>query len=489
MTKKYPTRGSTLFDSTSVLTSRPATSDSPKSTKSTPSSSSLSPSHEYWIHTTTLFNSRTKAFDKNISLQVNTKTGLITKVSTRENSSVTSFGDNDIDLRGKTVLPGFVDAHTHIFLHRVDETGSPYLNQERDESLISRTIRATTNCRLALLAGYTTYRDLGTEGCYNADIGVRDSINRGLIPGPRLFVATEPLASSGSYEIRQENKLGGTETPRLSDPCDGIEGCRAGVRRRIGAGADVIKIYAEYRRRELRYPKSNYKGLEDVQFPPSRNRGEDIFGPREKLRNPNSLLWSQEEMDVMVAEAKRAGVPVASHASSEEAVIMAARAGVTSIEHGLMPSEKALEVMKKMGTIYVPTLSVVELEANDEGRSIAVCKEHAKRAWQMGVKLATGCDTGPFPHGENAREMELMIQAGIDVAEVLRAATLGGWEACGGELCGQDFGWLGEDWIADLVALDGDLEKDGFEKVIRNVSCVIKDGRMVVADGKIVGFV
>ncbi|KAF7896173.1 hypothetical protein EAF00_006188 [Botryotinia globosa] len=489
MTKKLPTQGSTLSGSTSILALQSPTSNSSQNVKETSSGPSLSSNHEYWIHTTTLFNSRTKSFDKNVSLRVNTKTGSITKVSTRETSSITSLGDNDLDLRGKTVLPGFVDAHTHVFLHRVDEAGSPYLNQERDESLISRTIRATTNCRLALLAGYTTYRDLGTEGCYNADIGVRDSINRGLIPGPRLFVATEPLASSGSYEIRQENKLGGTETPRLSDPCDGIEGCRAGVRRRIGAGADVIKIYAEYRRRALRYPASTYNGSEDIQFPPSRNRGEDSFGPREKLRNPNSLLWSQEEMDVMVAEAKRAGVPVASHASSEEAVIMAAKAGVTSVEHGLMPSEKALQVMKEMGTIYVPTLSVVELEANDGGRAIAICKEHARRAWEIGVKLATGCDTGPFPHGENAREMELMVQAGIDVADVLRAATLGGWEACGGELCGQDFGWLGEDWIADLVALDGDLEKDGLEKVIRNVSCVIKDGRMVVADGKIVGFV
>ncbi|TGO12586.1 hypothetical protein BTUL_0086g00620 [Botrytis tulipae] len=489
MTKKLPTQGSTLSDSTPILALQSPTSNSAQNVKETYSGPSLSSNHEYWIHTTTLFNSRTKSFDKNVSLRVNTKTGLITKVSTRETSSITSLGDNDLDLRGKTVLPGFVDAHTHVFLHRVDEAGSPYLNQERDESIISRTIRATTNCRLALLAGYTTYRDLGTEGCYNSDIGVRDSINRGLIPGPRLFVATEPLASSGSYEIRQENKLGGTETPRLSDPCDGVEGCRAGVRRRIGAGADVIKIYAEYRRRALRYPASTYKGSEDIQFPPSRNRGEDIFGPREKLRNPNSLLWSQEEIDVMVAEAKRAGVPVASHASSEEAVIMAAKAGVTSVEHGLMPSEKALQVMKEMGTIYVPTLSVVELEANDGGRAIAICKEHARRAWEIGVKLATGCDTGPFPHGENAREMELMVQAGIDVADVLRAATLGGWEACGGELCGQDFGWLGEDWIADLVALDGDLEKDGLEKVIRNVSCVVKDGSIVVADGKIVGFV
>ncbi|TGO34991.1 hypothetical protein BHYA_0174g00160 [Botrytis hyacinthi] len=489
MTRRLPTQGSTLSDSTSILASQSPTDNSSQNVKSTALGSSLSSDHEYWIHTTALFNSRTKSFDKNTSLRINTKTGLITKVSTRESSSITSLGDNDLDLREKTVLPGFVDAHTHVFLHRVDEAGSPYLNQERDESLISRTIRATTNCRLALLAGYTTYRDLGTEGCYNADIGVRDSINRGLIPGPRLFVATEPLASSGSYEIRHENKLGGTETPRLSDPCDGIEGCRAGVRRRIGAGADVIKIYAEYRRRALRYPASTYRGCEDIQFPPSRNRGEDIFGPTEKLRNPNSLLWSQEEMDVMVAEAKRAGVPVASHASSEEAVIMAAKAGVTSVEHGLMPSEKALQVMKEMGTIYVPTLSVVELEADDGGRAIAVCKEHAKRAWEIGVKLATGCDTGPFPHGENAREMELMVEAGIDVADVLRAATLGGWEACGGELCGQDFGWLGEDWIADLVALDGDLEKDEFEKVMRNVSCVIKDGRMVVADGKIFGFV
>lgn len=128
------------------------------------------------------------------------------------------------------------------------------------ESLVERVCRATQHCRAALSAGYTTYRDLGTEGAFDADVHVRDSINRGIIPGPRIFCATEALASSGGYEIRVENRIGGLDVPRISDPCDGVDGVRAGVRRRIGAGADVVKFYGDYRKRALRFPASNWSG-------------------------------------------------------------------------------------------------------------------------------------------------------------------------------------------------------------------------------------
>lgn len=377
-------------------------------------------------------------------------------------------------------MPGLVDAHTHIFLHDYATTSS--INQEQDESIVERIIRATLNCKQGLQAGYTTYRDLGTEGAFSADVGIRDAVNRGLIPGPRLFVATEALASSGGYEIRQENALGGTTVPRLSDVCDGVDGCTAAVRRRIGAGADVVKFYADYRRRTLRWPAQNWRGCCPVLFPPS---GVELKGGLD--RNPVSLLFRQEEMDAMVAEARRARAPIAAHAIEAEAVIMAAKAGVTTVEHGMYPSEEALQAMKECGTIFVPTVAVLETERKQMGEELFwTMVKNTKRAFDMGVKLACGGDTGAFPHGENAREMELMVEVGIPVEEVLRAGTLGGWEACGGELSGHRFGWLGEGWSADLVALDGDLEKEDFSSVIRKVSFVMKDGQAVVVEGKIV---
>lgn len=184
----------------------------------------------------------------------------------------------------------------------------------------------------------------------------------------------------------------------------------------------------------------------------------------------------------MVIEAKRARAPVAAHAIAPEAVIMAAKAGVTTIEHGFIPSSEALDAMKENDVIFVPTLSIIEAEAKlgsagKEGEAtFKAALQHTKAAYDRGVRLAAGCDTGAFPHGENARELELLHKAGIPVEDALRAGTLGGWEACGGDLCGRRFGWVGEGWAADLVAIDGDPRK-GIE-ACRRVTFVMKDGQV-----------
>lgn len=432
--------------------------------------------HTLTIHTSHLFDSQNAAFVKNTSLEVNTKTGLITKVHKRSSSAIDDAKSTDIDLRHLTVLPGFVDAHTHVFLHPYSDT--PAINQIRDESSVERIIRATNHCRAALLAGYTTYRDLGTEGLGDADVHLRDTINRGLMPGPRLFVATEAIASGGGYEIRQENgsgMAGGTTAPRISDPGDGPWGVRAAVRRRIGAGADVIKFYADYRKRALRFPGESWPGAKPIEFPPS---GEGLASDR----NPNFLLYSQEEMDAIVAEAKMAKAPVAAHACCPEGILMAAKAGVTSIEHGYEKSEddQGFRVMRENGTIFVPTLSVLELFYPRNGAFETILKQ-TKDAFEEDVKLACGGDTGPFAHGDNAREMELMIEAGVPVLDVLQAATLHGWQACGGDLCGRKFGCLEEGYAADVVALDLDPTED--VKALRQVSFVMKDGKVWKQDG------
>ncbi|KAI1136647.1 amidohydrolase [Hypoxylon sp. FL0543] len=433
---------------------------------------------EITVHTSSLFDSKQKCFISDVSILVDPSTGLITRVWKRDgplpanNVSIS----NTIDLRGLTVLPGLVDAHTHIFLHPYSEVSS--LNQMRDESFVERIVRATNHVKAALMAGYTTYRDMGTEGLRDADASFRDTINRGIIPGPRMFVATECIASSGGYEIRQENGLPGvgTSVPRISDPADGVDGVRAAVRRRLAAGADIVKFYADYRKRTLRFPQPNWPGARDVCFPPS----SDIFHGQ---RNPNTILFTQEEMNEMVATAKREGAPIAAHAQSPEAVIMAAKAGVTTVEHGFVPSDEALQALEENKTIFVPTLAVLQISLSGDDRAMKTILDHAKAAYDRGIKLAAGGDTGPFAHGENVLELELMVKAGIPVPDVLQAATLHGWEACGGDLCGRRFGLLDEGFAADIVAVEGDPTED--LGALRKVRFVMKDGAVYKDEHKL----
>lgn len=190
-------------------------------------------------------------------------------------------------------------------------------------------------------------------------------------------------------------------------------------------------------------------------------------------RNPNVVLFTQGEMEEIVKEARNSNAPIAAHAASSAAVIAAAKAGITTIEHGYDGSDKALVAMKDAGTIFVPTLAVCELFFNDKMVDILA---HTKKAFDTGIKVACGGDTGAFAHGENAREMELMIEAGVLLEDVLVAATLHGWEACGGEMCGRRFGWWEEGVAADIVALDGDPRED--IGALRKVRFVTKDGKV-----------
>ncbi|KAK3336682.1 hypothetical protein B0T19DRAFT_378635 [Cercophora scortea] len=423
------------------------------------------PRKTFTLHSSLLFDPKKKAFLPNVSIEIFRATGAITKAYTRpaSSSSPLDLQDGDIDLRGanRVVMPGFVDSHTHIFLHAYTERDAT--EQMRDESPVERIVRATHHARAALLAGYTTYRDLGTESLGAADTNLRDCINRNLTPGPRMFVATEALASSGSYEIRRENPH--LHVPRASDPADGISGVRAAVRRRVGAGADIIKFYADYRRKALRFPRP-----QSIAFPPARP-------------NPAVPLYTQEEMDAIVSEARLAEIPVAAHAGETRAATMAARAGVTTVEHVFEDTHDELSAMITAmlanKVIWVPTLATAELTPFFESTKARVKAAHA-----AGVRLAAGGDTGTFNHGLNAREMELMVEAGISVEDVLEACTVGGWEACGGDLCGFRFGWFEEGNRADIIALDADPRED--RRALRKVGFVMKDGRVWKRDGRAV---
>ncbi|KAH9884073.1 hypothetical protein F4778DRAFT_574534 [Xylariomycetidae sp. FL2044] len=422
------------------------------------------------LHTDTLFNPQTKSVEHGISITVDEASGSMIKVFERTEPLPDVLPEADIDLRGKFVMPGFVDAHTHIFLHAYDE--NPSLNQKRDESFTERIIRAVNHCRIGLLAGYTTYRDLGSESMQEADCNVRDAINRGLMPGPRLFVATRIIASTGAYESRTENHIGGTCLPRGSDPADGAEEIRKAVRRRIAHGADIIKFYADYRRRIMRFPPAQqHPYVGSVLHPPAQP-------------NPDVLCYSQEEMSALVAEAELADCAVACHAGTKRGVIMAARAGSLTIEHAYFADDEVLAAMRDHGCIFVPTLAVCERLHAHRFRAI---QAQTRRAHELGVALACGGDTGTYPHGENAREMELMIDAGIPVADVLAAGTLGGWRACGGDRCGKRFGWLEEGLSADIIALDADPMED--KGALRKVSFVMKDAKVWKQAGVAIGMV
>ena len=335
-----------------------------------------------------------------------------------------------------------------------------------------RIIRAVNHCRAALLAGYTTYRDLGSESMQDADANVRDAIARGLIPGPRLFVATQAIASTGAIESRTENRMGGHCLTSGADAVDGVEGCRRAVRRRIAAGADVIKFYADYRRRIMRSPPAQaHPYIPSVLHPP-------------KIPNPDVVIFSQEEMDMIVSEAKLAKCPVAAHAISLEGAMMAIKAGVDTVEHACGVSDEMFQEMLKSGCIMVPTLAILEKLRKQQ---ISTILTQVKAAYEAGVRIACGGDTGTFNHGENAREMELLIEAGIAVEDVLESCTVGGWESCGGDLCGRRFGWVEEGLQADVVALETDPRVD--KDALRKVDFVMKDAKIWKQDGRAIGMI
>ncbi|KAK4168628.1 putative Xaa-Pro dipeptide hydrolase [Cladorrhinum sp. PSN259] len=436
------------------------------------------PTSTFQIHTSLLFDPKKKAFLKNISIEVDLQTGEIVGTTTRNDeedaSLVVTTKSGDIDLRGKVVLPGLVDAHTHIFIHDYNERNGT--QQMRDQSAVERTIRASNHARAALLAGYTTYRDLGTEALGNADANLRDCINRGLTPGPRLFVATDALASSGSYEIRVENRVGGNglglSVPRASDVADGVWGVRAGVRRRISEGADVIKFYADYRRKTMRWPP-------DIAGPAS-GGGKVLFPP--KRRNPAIPLYSKAEMKAIVEEAKLAEAPVAAHAGETRTAIWASEAGVTSIEHIFEDTygveDELFKAMAENGTIWVPTMATAE---ELPAEMFEACKLRVRKAYERGVRIAAGGDTGTFNHGLNVREIEILIESGMKLEDALEAATVVGWEACGGDMSGFRFGWFERGNRADIIALDADPRED--KNALRKVSFVMADGKVWKRDG------
>ncbi|KAK0469359.1 uncharacterized protein EV420DRAFT_1659320 [Desarmillaria tabescens] len=421
-----------------------------------------------------LFNPNIEDFVASQLIVVSKRTELIVDVHDYITGSV------DIDLRHLTVLPGFVDAHVHMFLHSYAETS--WMDQLTKESLAERTIRATVHARKTLLAGFTTVRDLGTEGAGDADLALRQCLAgpNPIIPGPRYFCANRALVATGSYgpksSIHPHSE--GIEGVTGAEVADGIDECVKAVRRQVGAGVDWIKIYA-------------------VSDSSVRSR----VAPVSPVIGARAIpTFTYSEIKAMVDTARALGVKVAGHAKTAEAVSNLLNAGADSIEHGSQ-MYKDVSLMgafcNSQSTMWNPTLAVYHSMRHDSPQGWEDVQTSFRQALAMGMdNIACGGDTGPFPHGDNALEMKLMVRLGAPWKTVLRWGTLGGWKCIrpinreedqNGGAGDNDirFGSVEAGWAADLVALEGSLEDD-FEGTLDKVSFVMRGGKVYKLDGKAV---
>jgi imidazolonepropionase-like amidohydrolase len=348
-------------------------------------------------------------------------------------------GARVIELPGVTLMPGLIEGHAHLFLHPYNETS--WDDQVLREPLALRTARAVANARATLMAGFTTLRDLGTEGAGYADVGLRDAIAQGIVPGPRLLVATRALVATGSYGPKTFDST----APLLgAEEADGPE-LVAATRRQIGGGADVVKFYADYRWR-----------------------------PGE----PSRATFTIEEMRAAAEVAHAAGRTVAAHAATAEGMRRAILAGVDTIEHGYDGTPEVFRLMRERGTALCPTLAATDAVARYRGWNGTAPEPEAVRgsrasftaARAAGVRMCMGGDVGVFAHGDNAREMELMAAYGMSPAEVLIAATSGN----AGIFHLADRGAIRPGLLADLVAVQGDPTAD--IHAVRAVRMVMKGG-------------
>lgn len=350
-----------------------------------------------------------------------------------------------IDLPDATLTPGLIDLHSHLFLHPYNEAA--WNDQVLKEPEPYRTLEAAKHARDTLLSGFTTLRDLGTEGAGYADVSIKRAIDEGLIPGPRLFIATRAIVASSSYGPGPRGFRPDIELPQGAQEVSGTSEVVRAVREQAGRGADWIKVYADYR-----------------------------IGSDGSARP----TFSADELRALVEAAHLSGRPVAAHAASDEGMRMAIDAGVDSIEHGYAGSAATFRLMRDRGIAYLPTLTAVEsteqyFNGYQPGQPATPKMQEAERGFRSalaaGTTIACGSDVGVFRHGDNWREPAWMVRLGMPPVRALRACT----SIAARVLRQQDrIGLIAPGMRADLAAFAGDPSES--IDVLQQPIFVMKDG-------------
>jgi imidazolonepropionase-like amidohydrolase len=351
-----------------------------------------------------------------------------------------------LTLKGQTLLPGLIEGHSHVFLHPYNEV--KWEDQVLKESRAERAARAANHLKATLKAGFTTIRDLGTEGAMYDDVGIKQAVAKGVIQGPDMLVATRAIVATGSYAPLPSQP--DIDLPRGAAETDGIGEMMKEVRTQIGKGADLIKVYADYR-----------------------------WGP-DKSEQPT---FTQDELNALVATAASSGRPVAAHAATVEGMRRAILAGVSTIEHGDDGTQEVFVMMKQRNIGYCATLAAGEAYAEYGGwkkgvdpdtENIISKKKSFKLALEAGVIICMGGDVGVYAHGTNSREMELMVEYGMKPLDVLRSATSVNARVFG---ISNKAGSIRPGLPADILVVEGDPSVDIF--ALRKVKAVFKAGKQI----------
>ena len=354
-----------------------------------------------------------------------------------------------LDFPNGTLMPGMIEGHSHLLLHPYNETG--WNDQVLKESHAERAIRGANHAKKTIEAGFTTVRDLGSEGAGYVDVGLKQSIEKGVIPGPRMIVAGKAIVTTGSYGPKGFQEF--VKVPLGAEPADGHDDLIRVVRDQIGKGADLIKVYADYR-----------WGLGGVARP----------------------TFTQEELELIVKITESSGRHVVAHAASEEGMRRAINAGVRTIEHGDGGTAEIFQLMKSKEVALCPTLAAGDAimqyrgwnkgEEKDPPRILAK-KASFGLALDAGVTIVAGGDVGVFSHGDNVRELEMMVDYGMTKEAVLQSVTSVNAKVFG---YGDQFGLIKTGLLADLIVVDGNPMDDISN--LRKVKMVMKGGVMIVSN-------